>query len=130
MNIDGNVQITGRINDLVLRGGENIYPREIEEFLLQHPDILDVQVIGVPDSKYGEELMAWIRMKPNREGLGAAREHLAPYLRIRRLEFYQLPKTISGKIRRVELRRREEESAGIRLAGEFRDEDFTPPQRH
>jgi fatty-acyl-CoA synthase len=60
MDEDGYVQITGRIKDMVIRGGENIYPREIEEFLYTHPDILDAQVIGVPDQKYGEELMAWI----------------------------------------------------------------------
>lgn len=56
---DGYISITGRIKDMVIRGGENIYPREIEEFLYQHPAIQDVQVVGVPDPKYGEELMAW-----------------------------------------------------------------------
>src|SRR4029450_10196652 len=55
--------ITGRIKDMVIRGGENIYPREIEEFLYTHPDILDAQVIGVPDAKYGEELMVWVRLR-------------------------------------------------------------------
>ena len=69
MDEDGYVQITGRIKDMVIRGGENIYPREIEEFLYTHPDILDAQVIGVPDERYGEELCAWIRM---RDGRGAA----------------------------------------------------------
>jgi fatty-acyl-CoA synthase len=69
MDEDGFVQITGRIKDMVIRGGENIYPREIEEFLYTHPDILDAQVIGVPDEKYGEELCAWIRMKPGAEPL-------------------------------------------------------------
>ncbi len=63
MDDEGYVQITGRIKDMVIRGGENIYPREIEEFLYTHPDILDAQVIGVPDEKYGEEVMAWIRLK-------------------------------------------------------------------
>ena len=63
-------QITGRIKDMVIRGGENVYPREIEEFLYTHPDILDAQVIGVPDEKYGEELCAWVRM---RDGADAAR---------------------------------------------------------
>ena len=66
MDEDGYVQITGRIKDMVIRGGENIYPREIEEFLYTHPDILDAQVIGVPDEKYGEELCAWIRMRRRR----------------------------------------------------------------
>ena len=63
MDDEGYLNITGRIKDMVIRGGENMYPREIEEFLYTHPDILDAQVIGVPDDRYGEELMAWIRMK-------------------------------------------------------------------
>ena len=73
MDSDGYVAITGRIKDMVIRGGENIYPREIEEFLYTHPDILDAQVIGVPDAKYGEELMAWIRMKEGAAPLDAGR---------------------------------------------------------
>ena len=64
MDDEGYVRITGRIKDMVIRGGENIYPREIEEFLYTHPDIEDVQVVGVPDAKYGEELCAWLRMRP------------------------------------------------------------------
>ena len=64
MDDDGYVAIVGRIKDMVIRGGENVYPREIEEFLHTHPDIDDVQVIGVPDERYGEELMAWVRMRP------------------------------------------------------------------
>ena len=70
MDDDGYLSITGRIKDMVIRGGENIYPREVEEFLYTHPDIMDAQVIGVPDAKYGEELMAWIRLRP-----GAARNN-------------------------------------------------------
>ena len=66
MDDDGYVNIIGRIKDMVIRGGENIYPREIEEFLYTHPDIVDVQVIGVPDERYGEELMAWIRIESRR----------------------------------------------------------------
>ena len=72
MREDGYCNIVGRIKDMVIRGGENIYPREIEEFLYQHPDIEDVQVIGVPDERYGEELCAWIRMRPGAEPLDAA----------------------------------------------------------
>ena len=60
MDADGYVDIGGRIKDLIIRGGENVYPREIEEFLYLHPDIIDVQVIGVPDARYGEEIMAWV----------------------------------------------------------------------
>ena len=71
MGEDGYVQITGRIKDMVIRGGENVYPREIEEFLYTHPDILDAQVIGVPDERYGEELCAWVRMRDGAEPLTA-----------------------------------------------------------
>ena len=71
MDADGYVQITGRIKDMVIRGGENIYPREIEEFLYTHPDVLDAQVIGIPDPKYGEELCAWVRMRDGAEPLTA-----------------------------------------------------------
>ena len=63
---DGYVSIVGRIKDMVIRGGENVYPREIEEFLYTHPDVADVQVIGVPDPRYGEELMAWVKLIPAR----------------------------------------------------------------
>ena len=63
MDDEGYVNIVGRIKDMVIRGGENVYPREIEEFLYTHPDIVDAQVIGVPDEKYGEELMAWVRLR-------------------------------------------------------------------
>ena len=74
MDDEGYVKIVGRIKDMVIRGGENVYPREIEEFLMGHPDIADVQVVGVPDPRYGEELMAWIvdprrrRARPRRGG--------------------------------------------------------------
>lgn len=63
MDEDGYCRITGRLKDMLIRGGENIYPREIEEFLYRHPDILDVQVVGVPDAKFGEEAAAWIKLK-------------------------------------------------------------------
>ena len=66
MDADGYLNIVGRIKDMVIRGGENVYPREVEEFLYTHPDIADVQVIGVPDEKYGEELMAWVVLQPGR----------------------------------------------------------------
>jgi fatty-acyl-CoA synthase len=64
MDDEGYISIVGRIKDMVIRGGENIYPREIEEFLHGHQSIADVQVIGVPDDVYGEELMAWVRLQP------------------------------------------------------------------
>ena len=71
MDDDGYLNIIGRIKDMVIRGGENIYPREIEEFLYTHPDVVDAQVIGVPDESYGEELMAWVRLRDGAEPLTA-----------------------------------------------------------
>ena len=73
MRDDGYVNIVGRIKDLVIRGGENVYPREVEEFLYTHPDIEDVAVIGVPDERYGEEIMAWIRLRPGGSAAGRGR---------------------------------------------------------
>src|SRR3954464_9564300 len=67
MDEAGYLNIVGRIKDMVIRGGENVYPREIEEFLYTHPDVVDAQVIGVPDEKYGEELMVWVKMRPGAE---------------------------------------------------------------
>jgi fatty-acyl-CoA synthase len=111
MHDDGYVEITGRIKDMVIRGGENVYPREIEEFLYTHPDILDAQVIGVPDEKYGEELCAWIRMKDGAAPLTAEslREfctgQLAHYKIPRYVEIVdEFPMTVTGKIRKVEMR--------------------------
>jgi fatty-acyl-CoA synthase len=111
MDEAGYLNITGRIKDVILRGGENIYPREIEEFLLRHPDILDVQVIGVPDPKYGEEVMAWIRMKPDAAPLDV---EAVRSFSTGKLAHYKIPKhvllveefpmTITGKVRKVEMR--------------------------
>ncbi|MFB7905718.1 AMP-binding protein [Kitasatospora sp. NPDC056076] len=111
MDADGYLAITGRIKDMVIRGGENLYPREIEEFLYTHPDVLDVQVIGVPDPRYGEELMAWIRMREGAEPLTA--EAVAAYCAGRLAHFKvpryvhvveEFPMTVTGKIRKVEMR--------------------------
>ncbi|WP_186725672.1 AMP-binding protein [Planomicrobium sp. CPCC 101110] len=107
---DGYIAITGRIKDMVIRGGENIYPREIEEFLYSHPAVQDVQVVGVPDPKYGEELMAWIILKEGHDmdadGLrtyctGKISRHKIP----RYIEFTkEYPMTASGKIQKFKLR--------------------------
>jgi fatty-acyl-CoA synthase len=111
MDADGYVVIEGRMKDMVIRGGENIYPREIEEFLYTHPAIQDVQVIGVPDPKYGEELMACVILKPGAAPLDAAavaeycRGKLAHYKIPRYVEVREnFPMTVSGKVRKVELR--------------------------
>ncbi|MEU6582159.1 AMP-binding protein [Nocardia sp. NPDC046763] len=119
MDDEGYVAITGRIKDMVIRGGENIYPREIEEFLYTHPDIVDAQVIGVPDVKYGEELMAWIRMRPDATPLTAEslREYCTGKLAHYKIPRYvhvveEFPMTVTGKIRKVEMR-----EIGARLLG-------------
>jgi fatty-acyl-CoA synthase len=111
MDDDGYLSITGRIKDMVIRGGENIYPREVEEFLYTHPDILDAQVIGVPDAKYGEELMAWIRLRAGAAPITA--ESLRDFC-TGKLAHYKIPRyvhitdefpmTVTGKVRKVEMR--------------------------
>jgi fatty-acyl-CoA synthase len=113
MDDDGYVSITGRIKDMVIRGGENVYPREIEEFLYTHPDILDAQVVGVPDERYGEELMAWVRLRPGAPSLtiSALREFCAGKLAHYKVPRYlhlvdEFPMTVTGKIRKVEMRER------------------------
>lgn len=120
MDEDGYLAIVGRIKDLVIRGGENVYPREIEEFLYTHPAIADVQVIGVPDEKYGEELMAWIIMRPGEQPLDAAavKEFATGKLAHYKIPKYvhvtdEFPMTVTGKVRKVEMRER----AGDILAG-------------
>mgnify|MGYP002738636724 CR=1 FL=1 len=108
---EGYLSITGRIKDMLIRGGENIYPREIEEFLFTHPDIVDAQVIGVPDDKYGEEIMAWVILHEGAETLTVdklrefaqgklARHKIPRYLHITD----SFPMTASGKVRKVEMR--------------------------
>ena len=111
MDDEGYVRITGRIKDMVIRGGENIYPREIEEFLYTHPDIEDVQVVGVPDAKYGEELCAWLRMRPGTTPLDAAgvRAYADGRLAHYKIPRYvmvveEFPMTVTGKVRKVEMR--------------------------
>jgi fatty-acyl-CoA synthase len=107
---DGYVEIVGRIKDLVIRGGENIYPREIEEFLFTHPEILEVQAIGIPDDRYGEELMVWVKTVPS-SGLDAeqvrefCRGRIAHFKVPRYVRFVEeFPMTITGKVRKVEMR--------------------------
>jgi fatty-acyl-CoA synthase len=110
MDAEGYVQIVGRIKDMIIRGGENIYPREIEEFLITHPDIVDAQVIGVPDEKYGEQVMAWIQ---TREGAELTEEEVGEFCRGRIAHFKvpryvafidEFPMTVTGKIQKFKLR--------------------------
>ena len=111
MREDGYCNIVGRIKDMVIRGGENVYPREIEEFLYAHPDIEDVQVIGVPDERYGEELCAWVKMRAGAEPLDAAAVHefstgRLAHFKIPRYVMIvdEFPMTVTGKIRKVQMR--------------------------
>jgi len=120
MDDDGYVQVTGRIKDMVIRGGENIYPREIEEFLYTHPDVLDAQVIGVPDEKYGEELCAWVRMREGTTPMTAEslREYAAGRLAHYKIPRYvmtvdEFPMTVTGKVRKVEMRDKTVELLGL-----------------
>ncbi|MHA7269185.1 AMP-binding protein [Arthrobacter sp. HLT1-20] len=117
---DGYVNIVGRIKDMVIRGGENLYPREIEEFLYHHPDVADVQVIGVPDEVYGEELCAWIMMKPGAALLdqaavaayceGQLSRHKVPrYVMV----VNEFPMTVTGKVRKMDMRAATVELLGL-----------------
>jgi fatty-acyl-CoA synthase len=127
MDSDGYVNITGRIKDMVIRGGENIYPREVEEFLYTHPEVLDAQVVGVPDERYGEELCAWIRMRPGATPLTAegVREFASGKLAHYKIPRYihivdEFPMTVTGKVRKVEMRARSVELLGLPSAGAAR----------
>jgi fatty-acyl-CoA synthase len=120
MDDDGYLSITGRIKDMVIRGGENIYPREVEEFLYTHPDILDAQVIGVPDARYGEELMAWIRLRPGVTPITAEslREFCSGKLAHYKVPRYvhiteEFPMTVTGKVRKVEMREKSVEMLNL-----------------
>ena len=128
MDADGYVNVTGRIKDMVIRGGENVYPREIEEFLYTHPDILDAQVIGVPDERYGEELCVWVRLRDGAPELTAEnlREFAAGKLAHYKIPRYVLmvdefPMTITGKIRKVEMREKSVGVLGLEAAAEIRN---------
>jgi fatty-acyl-CoA synthase len=122
MDEEGYLNIVGRIKDMIIRGGENIYPREIEEFLYSHPDVSDVQVIGVPSAKYGEEVMAWVRI---REGAATTEDDLEAYCRGRIATFKvprywkvvdAFPMTVTGKVQKFRMREMAVEELGLRQA--------------
>ncbi|MGH2744447.1 MAG: AMP-binding protein [Thermoleophilaceae bacterium] len=123
---DGYVKIVGRIKDMIIRGGENVYPREIEEFLYGHPAVADVQVVGVPDERYGEEIMAWVIW---REGAGVEEEELREYCR-GRIAHYKIPAyvascsefpmTVTGKVQKHKLREQAIETLGLHAAAGVR----------
>ena len=126
MDDEGYVNIVGRIKDMIIRGGENIYPREVEEFLYTHPAVADVQVIGVPDERYGEEVMAWVKL---REGAQVTGEELAAYCR-GRIATYKIPRywkftdtfpmTVTGKIQKFRMREMAIEELGLHGAAAVR----------
>lgn len=119
MDAEGYVNIVGRIKDMVIRGGENIYPREIEEFLYRHPQVQDVQVVGVPDAKYGEELCAWIVVKPGQELTEEAvrafcKGQIAHYKVPRYIRFVTgFPMTVTGKIQKFKIRDEMKDQLGL-----------------
>ena len=107
---EGYCNIVGRLKDMVIRGGENVYPREVEEFLYGHPKIKDVQVVGVPNEKYGEQVMAWVIFMP---GEAATADELSDYCR-GKIAHYKVPRywritdhfpmTVTGKVQKYKLR--------------------------
>jgi fatty-acyl-CoA synthase len=110
MDEDGYVNIVGRIKDMIVRGGENVYPREIEEYLMTHPSVEAVQVTGVPDSKYGEEIIAWVSLKegddlPEDEVREFCRGKIAHYKVPRYVRFSEdFPMTVTGKVQKYKMR--------------------------
>jgi fatty-acyl-CoA synthase len=122
MDEEGYVNIVGRIKDMIIRGGENVYPREIEEFLYTHPDVVDVQVIGVPDERYGEEIMAWVKV---REGATLDADSVRAFCS-GRIAHYKVPRyvhvtddfpmTVTGKVQKFMMRESAIELLGLQAA--------------
>jgi fatty-acyl-CoA synthase len=125
MREDGCFRITGRTNDLIIRGGENIYPREVEEFLYTHPKVGDVQVVGLPDAKFGEVVAAWIRLRPGESATeDEIREHCRGKIAHYKVPQYirmvdEFPMTVTGKIQKYRIRQIEIEQRGLQSAAEI-----------
>jgi fatty-acyl-CoA synthase len=121
IDAEGYCNIVGRIKDMVIRGGENVYPREIEEFLYRHPKIQDVQVIGVPDDRYGEEICAWVKLRPGvtateEEIRAFCRDQIAHYKVPRYIKFVdEFPMTVTGKIQKFIMRERTIAELGLKV---------------
>jgi fatty-acyl-CoA synthase len=119
MDADGYMKIVGRIKDMIIRGGENVYPREVEEFLYRHPNIQDVQVFGVPDPRFGEEIAAWIKIRPGAtltedEVRGFCQGQIAHYKVPRHIRFVdEFPMTVTGKVQKFIMRARTAEELGV-----------------
>jgi fatty-acyl-CoA synthase len=126
MDEEGYVNIVGRIKDMIIRGGENVYPREIEEFLYTHPKISDVQVIGLPDPKYGEEIMAWVKVKPGEqlteeEVKEFCQGKIAHYKIPRHVKFVDaFPMTVTGKIQKFLMRQQSIDELGLQSAASIK----------
>jgi len=126
MDEEGYINIVGRIKDMVIRGGENVYPREVEEFLYTHPKISDVQVIGVPDPKYGEEMMAWVKVKPGEQVTAEelqefCRGQIAHYKIPRYFKFVDsFPMTVTGKIMKFQMREQSTQELGLQSAASMK----------
>ena len=124
MDADGYVNIVGRIKDMIIRGGENVYPREIEEYLYTHPDIVDAQVVGIPDEKYGEQVMAWVQVKPGttlteEDVKEFCRSHIAHFKVPAHVAFVdEYPMTVTGKIQKFKLREMAIKDLGLESAAE------------
>jgi fatty-acyl-CoA synthase len=119
MREDGCIHITGRSRDVIIRGGENIYPREVEEFLYTHPKVSEVQVIGIPNARLGEIVVAWVRLRP---GMAATEEEIKAFCR-GQIAYYKIPEhvrfvtefpaTLSGKIQKYKMREFEIEARAL-----------------
>jgi fatty-acyl-CoA synthase len=126
MRDDGYVNITGRIKDMIIRGGENIYPREIEEFLYTHPKVSEAQVIGVPDLKYGEAVCAWVRLRPGEDAtVDEIREFCRGQIATYKIPHYvrfttEFPTTVTGKIQKYKMREISIAELGLSVAGAVR----------
>ncbi len=118
MDAEGYVQVTGRIKDMIIRGGENIYPREVEEFLYTHPDIQDVQVFGIADAKYGEQVCAWIRVRPGAvldadQVRDFCKDRIAHFKVPQFIRFVDdFPMTVTGKVQKFRMREQMIEELG------------------
>jgi fatty-acyl-CoA synthase len=119
MHDDGCIHLTGRSRDIIIRGGENIYPREIEEFLYTHPKISEVQVVGIPNARLGEIVVAWVRLRPNQSATKEeirdfCREQIAYFKIPEHIRFVdEFPATLSGKIQKYKIREFEIEARGL-----------------
>jgi fatty-acyl-CoA synthase len=126
MDEEGYINIVGRIKDMIIRGGENVYPREVEEFLYTHPKIRDVQVIGIPDPKYGEEIMAWVQLQPGEQATeeeirAYCQGKIAHYKVPRHVKFVDsFPMTVTGKIQKFVMRDTSIQELGLQQAAEMK----------